>query len=193
MDKNYTQRKTYIATLDDLASKELLHLEMLRLYLPNSGKKNPIDMGAIAYSDRKFVIKMSSYENTDYLVVLESFLPARCTFLKRFIEYIITGGYRESSLHSLIAKVRKAFNIIDGYKETGAFLESFDDTSKVYQMITHDLRHKLNVGELTAYQAKLKQVSIAFLILIGHGRGTFDHIIKNTIQFSGKSKPTPPP
>jgi len=192
MDKNYTQRKTYIATLDDLASKELLHLEMLRLYLPNSGKKNPIDMGAIAYSDRKFVIKMSSYENTDYLVVLESFLPARCTFLKRFIEYIITGGYRESSLHSLIAKVRKAFNIIDGYKETGAFLESFDDTSKVYQMITHDLRHKLNVGELTAYQAKLKQVSIAFLILIGHGRGTFDHIIKNTIQFSGKSKPTPP-
>lgn len=192
MDKNYIQRKTYIATLDDLASKDLLHLEMLRLYLPNSGKKYPVDMGVIAYSDRKYLNRASTYENTGYIVDLESLLPARCVFIQRFIEYIITGGYRESSLAGLIAKVREAFNIIDDYKGTGTFLETFEDTSKIYEMITHDLRHKLNVGELTAYQAKRKQVSIAFLILIGHGRGAFDNIIKNTIQFSGKSKPTQP-
>jgi len=124
MDKNYTQRKTYIATLDDLASKDLLHLEMLRLYLPNSGKKYPIDMGVIAYSDRKYLNRVSTYENTGYMVDLESFLPARCVFLQRFIEYIITGGYRESSLASLIAKVRKAFNIIDDYKGTGTFFRN---------------------------------------------------------------------
>ncbi|PKH85437.1 hypothetical protein [Colwellia sp. Bg11-28] len=192
IDFEYIQRKTIIVSLQDLAQKEFLHPELLRLYLPNSDKKKPLDLGALAYSKRKYVHGALSFEQTGYFVVQESFIKSRRFFLNNFIDYIITGGYRESSVSALISKVRKAFNIIEKYDFSEVFLKNIENSSSVYTDITLELKHKVHINEVTPRHAELIQVSVAFIILIGHGKMDFDHIVENNIKFRGGGNPTQP-
>ncbi|MCP4991704.1 MAG: hypothetical protein GY928_38275 [Colwellia sp.] len=192
MNDHYIQRKTIIVSLKDLAQKEFLHPEQLRLYLPNSDKKNPMDLGVLAYSKRKFVIGALNFEHTGYFVVQKSFTASRRLFLNNFIEYIVIGGYRESSVSTLIRKVISAFNIIDTYGFSADFLKDIKHSAEVYSAITLELKHKIHINEITPYQAELTQVGVAFIILIGHGKIAYDHIIENNIKFRGLATPTQP-
>ena len=192
INSDYIQRKTITVTLQELIDKEFLHPELLRLYLPNSDKKYPIDIGVIAYAKRKYVHSLVSYENTSHLVVLDSFIHSRRGFINNFIDYILTGGYRESSLSGLISKVRLAFNRIDSFGLSDLFFNSIEETAEAYQRLTFELKHQININEITSDQALNTQVSIGFIILIGHGKVTFDHIIENNIKFRGGGNPTQP-
>jgi hypothetical protein len=192
IDFEYIRRKTIIVNLQDLAQKEFLHPELLRLYLPNSGKKNPVDFGVLAYSKRKYVQGALSFDKTAYFVVQESFITSRRAFLNNFIDYIVTGGYRESSISTLVSKVNKAFNIIEKYDFSEIFLKNVECSAEVYTAITLELKHKIHINEVTTYQAELTQVSVAFIILIGHGKISFDHIVANNIKFKGRGSPTQP-
>jgi hypothetical protein len=192
IDFEYIQRKTIIVSLQDLAQKEFLHPELLRLHLPNSDKKNPIDLGSLAYSKRKYVHGALSFEQTGYFVVQESFITTRRLFLNDLIDYIVTGGYRESSVVAIISKVRNAFNIIEKYDLSEVFLKDVDYTAEVYSSITLELKHQIHINEVTPHQAELIQVSVAFIILIGHGKIAFDHIVANNIKFRGCVNSTQP-
>lgn len=188
----YIQRKTITVSLNDLAEKEFIHPELLRLYLPNSDKKHPIDFGHIAYSKRKFVLSAIGFEKTAYFVVPESFIPSRRVFLNNLIDYILTKGFRESSVSALIRRVRDAFNLIEKYEFSNVFLHSIKDSSEVYSAITLELKHKIHISELTPYQAELLQVNVAFIILIGHGKTAYDHIVENNLKFRGRANSTQP-
>jgi hypothetical protein len=192
IDFIYIQRNTIVVSLQDLVQKKFLHPELLRLYLPNSGKKNPLDLGALAYSMRKYVRGALSFEQTAYFVVQDSFITSRRLFLNNFIDYIVTGGYRESSVSALISKVNRAFNIIEKYDFSEVFLKSIEHSAEVYTSITLELKHKIHINEVTPYQAQLIQVGVAFIILIGHGKITFDHIVENNMKFRGRANPTQP-
>jgi hypothetical protein len=192
IDFEYIQRKTIIVSLQDLAQKEYLHPELLRLYLPNSDKKNPIDLGVLAYSKRKYVQGALSFDQTGYLVVQASFIASRRLFLNDFIDYIVTGGYRESSVSALILKVSRAFNIIEKYGLSEVFFKNVDRSAEAYKSITLELKHQIHINEVTPHQAELIQVSVAFIILIGHGKIAYDHIVANNIKFRGSVNSTQP-
>jgi hypothetical protein len=192
IDSDYIQRKTIIVTLQELIDKEFLHPELLRLYLPNSDKKYPLDIGVVAYAKRKHVQSLVSYKKTSHLVILDSFIHSRRSFINNFIDYIVTGGYRESSISSLISKIRVAFNTVEKFGLSGLFFNSTEETAEAYQRLTFELKHQIKIGDITSSQALQTQVSIGFIILIGHGKVTFDHIIENNIKFRGGGNPTQP-
>lgn len=189
---NYVVRETVIVTLRDLVENEYLYPEQIRVFLPNGGKKLPMDLGAIAYAKRKYANGQNQNPDNPYLVVEESFVKHRRDFLRSLMDYIVTKGYRETSVAAVIGRVRCAFNCIEEFGFSELFLKDTEQSEIVYREISKELKHQINSNEITPRQAEIKQENIAFLIQVHYGKQVSDYIVSNTVKFNGSVSVTAP-
>lgn len=189
---NYVVRETVIVTLRDLVEKDYLHPEKITVSLSKAGKKQPVDLGAIAYVKRKFVQGQNHSANNPYLVIEESLIKHRRVFLRNLIEYIVTSGYQETSVVAIIGRVRRAFNYIDDRAFSASFLKDTEQSEIAYREVSKELKHKINSNLLTPRQAEITQVNIAFIIQVAHGKQAADFMVANTVKFVGDVTVTAP-
>lgn len=140
----------------------------------------------------KEILSVSDWEkNSLYLVDSTSLLKHRIQFLRNFFDYIVTHGFRESTVSSLIGKVRLGFNYLDEriYYD---FLKDINQTIRVYNTISKELKHKVSSNSIKPTTAWRIQNSVGFLITIRFGKSVADYIVKNIVKIRSKSSPTQP-
>ena len=189
---SYVLRETITVTRTELFENEYLHPEKLRLSL--SGKKYPLDLGHLAYLNYKFCTSSAGHKDMPYLVDETSLSKHRIKFLRNLIEYIITKGFRDSSIRTVIQKVRAGFAVLEDYGYKESFLKNLESTKRAYNAISEQLNHKVRSVDInfTPRDAELRQIELSLLILIHYDRSEQSHIINNTVKFNGEVNKTQP-
>lgn len=183
---SYVVRDTITVTRTELFENEYLHPEKLRLSL--SGKKYPLDLGHIAYLNYKFCTSSASHKDMPFLVDESSLSKHRIDFIRSLIEHIVTRGFRDSSIRTVIQKTRAGLAVLEDYGFKDSFLQDFERTKQAYNSISLELNHKVRSVDIdfTPRDAELKQIALSFLIFIHYGKPAQSHIVNNTVKFSGK-------
>lgn len=188
---HYIKRDVIDVNLEDLCIKEYMHPETIRIKLPHAMKAIPLDVGCLAYSRRKYLQSTIFSDGNPYVVDPSSLIEWRRKFLRTFFEYIVSRGFRESTIRSLISRVRLAFNKIDdlGCLE---YLRDPEITKAIYISISIKLKHDVQSNLLLPRTAQGIQGGLSFLIYIRFGRSFSEHVKNSTIKITGKVSPTQP-
>lgn len=189
---SYVVRDTIIVTKTELFENEYLHPEKLRLSL--SGKKHPLDLGHIAYLNYRFCTSSAAHKDMPFLVDESSLSKHRIDFIRNLIEYVVTRGFRDSSIRTVIQKTRAGLAVLEDYGYKASFLRDFESTKQAYNAISLELNHKVRSVDIdfTPRDAELKQIALSFLIFIHYGKPAQSHIVNNIVKFSGKASKTQP-
>ena len=189
---DYVVRDTISITRTELFENEYLHPEKLRLLL--LGKKHPLDLGHLAYLNYKFCTSSAGHNDMPYLVDESSLSKHRIDFLRNLIEYVNTRGFRDSSVRTVIQKVRAGFSVLEEYGEKETFLKDLKSTKQAYNSISEKLNHKVRSVDINfaPRHAELKQTELSFLIFIHYDKAIQSHIINNTVKFNGEVNKTQP-
>lgn len=189
---NYVVRDTITVSRTELFENEYLHPEKLRLSL--RGKKYPLDLGHIAYLNYKFCTSSASNKDIPFLVDESSLSKHRIDFIRNLIEHVVTRGFRDSSIRTVIQKARDGLGVLEDYGYKESFLRDVESTKQAYNSISLELNHKVKSVDIdfTSRDAELKQISLSFLIFIHYGKPVQSYIVNNTVKFSGEITKTQP-
>ncbi|MGI2014546.1 hypothetical protein [Shewanella oncorhynchi] len=188
---NYIFRITSVVTLPEIFEKDFLYPENIRLYLPESKKKFPLDVGSFAFKRRRYCAIKDGNRDIPYMVDPDSLLPHRRIFIKKLFAYIVTKGFNHNSIVGLIGKVRTALNTVDEYGYDD-FLRSETLTQEIYNKISAEIKNKLHLNSITPRKAQIVQSDLRTLIVISYEKPIADIITRNTVKFVGQVKTTQP-
>jgi len=186
------ERDTIVVTRKEIG-QDFLHPEKVRLQLSDGGRKNPIDIGAFAYTVRQSQ-ENSHLSHLPTKVCEDSFKLSRRDLLNSIHDYVATTLNRDSTVGT---RLRDFANILQWIDSSG-FSDAFDSESQsreAYKAWKAELKHRIQSADakITPKTANEKQRELIKLFEIYWGTDKTKEIIREIpiIKFKRKEGEAP--
>ncbi|WP_172380276.1 hypothetical protein [Vibrio sp. Vb339] len=184
---NYIERNLVHYTLEEYLRSENVDTPNLIINIldPNDKKNGHfVDLGELLYEDKYYIpshIKNMSY----YKVNPSSFVKHWEPFIYKLNEYVALRRKTIRSKISIYTLTRRALLLVSEVGLSNDFFKSKIDTKLAYRIIINELKHRMQVGDITPRNADILQNNLATIAEIYYGRSFRNYMVADNINIKG--------
>jgi len=182
-NENLVERETVIINVSQLHNY-IDSPHFVRLDLPGAIKKLPYDIGAFAYAKRDKEVN-STTEDKPIKVALGSYKPERKYFLVALFDHLAISGWRDSTILSLLVKIRIVLDFCDSNGFSNLF-ESEDAFAEAYAAYTDYLFDQIRFSKIKPSGAREMQKTMEKIVSIWLDKNAMYRICSNVTEIKAK-------
>ncbi|NOI55760.1 hypothetical protein F0248_22300 [Vibrio crassostreae] len=194
MNEKYVKRKLVHYTPEEYLSLDNTDTKNAAVNIidPTNGElKYCIDIGEFLYEEKIFVSshkKNESYYKVNPNTLVKHWEP----FIYKLNEHAALKRTTTRSKAGIYHVARRALVLVSEVGVADEFLRSKEDTKSAYRKVTLELKHRMQVGDITPRKADILQTYVASVSEIYFGRNFRNHIVADNINLKGSVETTFP-